>query len=88
MAILSPLISNRAAHLNWTQRKSWERWSLPVQLFELFGPHGKPEQFTEGSLPAVVVFRQLHRPKQFTFGSRSKDLDKKLERLREELDPS
>ena len=85
MARLSPLITNRAVHLNWKQRKTWDRWSLPVQLFELFGPHGKPEQFTELSLPAVIVFRQLRRPKTFTFGSRPKDLDVKFESLREEL---
>jgi hypothetical protein len=59
-----------------------------VQLFELFGPHGKPERFTEFSLPAVIVFRELRRPKTFTFGSRPKDLEEKLERLRAELDRS
>jgi hypothetical protein len=81
MARLSPLISNRAVVLNWSERKRWDRWSLRVQLFEVFGPHGMPEQFTEFSLPSVVVFRQLRRPKKFTFGARAKDLEARLEQL-------
>jgi hypothetical protein len=86
MERLSPLISKRAVLLNWSQRKLWDRWTLPVQLFEVFGPHGMPEQFTEHSLPSVIVFKQLRRPKRFTFGERSKDLEERLEQLRVELD--
>lgn len=85
MGRISPLISNRAIFLNWSQREQWNRWSLPVQLFDVFGPHGMPERFTESSLPAVIVFRRLRWPKRFTFGRRAKDLDARLEDLRSEL---
>jgi len=85
MARLSPLISDRAVFLNWSEHKQWDRWSLPAQLFDVFGPHGMPEQFTRNSLPAVIVFRNLRRPKSFTFGNRSKDLEEKLDQLRAEL---
>lgn len=86
MTRLSPLISNRAVILNWGQRKLWDRWSLPVQLYQVFGPHGMPERFTEFSLPSVILFRQLRRPKTFTFGTRAKDLETRLEQLRAALD--
>ena len=82
---LQPLISRRAAHLNWTDRRNWDPASLPAKLFREFGPRGKTESLTGNYLPAVIVFHQLHRPKLFTFGARSKDLEEKLERLRAEL---
>ena len=86
MVRLSPLISKRSLVLDWSQRKHWDRWSLPVQLFEVFGPHGMPERFTEFSLPSVILFPQLQKPRTFNFGERAKDLDLRLERLRAELD--
>jgi hypothetical protein len=86
MARLSPLVSGRAVFLNWNERGQWDNWSLPVQLFHVFGPQGMPERFTEHSLPAVIVFRQLRPPKRFTFRTRSKDLEATLEHLRAELD--
>jgi len=82
---LDPLTGGRAVFLNWSERKKWDRRSLAVQLFEVFGPHGMPEQFTAHSLPAVVVFRKLQRPKKFTFGEHCKDREGKLEELRAEL---
>jgi hypothetical protein len=85
-ARLSPLISGRAVVLNWSERKRWDRWTLPVQLFDVFGPHGMPEQFTESSLPSVIVFRQLRRPKKFNFGGRSRDLEARIEQLSAELE--
>jgi len=81
MVRLSPMIAGRAVFLNWSERKQWDRWSLAAQLFEIFGPHGMPEQFTQHSLPAVIVFRELRRPKTFTFGNRSKNLEEKLVQL-------
>lgn len=86
MERLSPLISNRAVVLNWSQRKVWDRWSLPVQLFDVFGPHGMPERFTEFALPSVIFFKQLRRPKTFNFGSRSEDPESRLDHLRSTLD--
>jgi hypothetical protein len=85
MARTSPLISDRAAVLNWSERKGWDRWSLPVRMFWVFGPHGLPEQFTKATLPSVIVFRQLRQPKTFTFGTRAEDREKKIEELRAEL---
>jgi hypothetical protein len=82
---LQPLISRRAAHLNWTDRRNWDPASLPSTLFREFGPRGKTESLTGNYLPAVIVFHPLHRPKLFTFGACSKDLEEKLERLRAEL---
>jgi len=88
MARLSPLISDRAVFLNWSERKRWDRWSLPVQLFDAFGPHWMPEQFTEFSLPSVIVFRKLRRPKRFNFGKRSKENEAILDQLQTALELS
>ena len=86
MSRLSPLIGNRAVTLNYSHQDRWDRGSLPVQLFELFGPHPIPESFREHYLPAVVLFRGLRRPEKFTFGEGSKDREEKLERLRATLE--
>ena len=82
---LLPLIGDRAFLLNYSERDRWDRWSLPAQLFEIFGPRGMPERFTPHSLPAVIVFRKFHRPRKFTFGERSKESEEKLNQLRAEL---
>ncbi|HYM74399.1 MAG TPA: hypothetical protein VE377_00350 [Candidatus Dormibacteraeota bacterium] len=83
---LKPLLGGRAVFLHWSERKGWDRRSLAPQLFEVFGPHGMPEMFTASSLPAAIVFQTLRRPKVFTFGARSKNLDEKFEQLRAALD--
>jgi hypothetical protein len=79
-----PLIGERAVVLNYSQRDSWERLSLASQLFEIFGPQAMPERFRERSLPAVILFRKLHRPKKIIFGD-SKECEAKLGQLRAEL---
>lgn len=84
-ARFSPLIGDRAVLLNYGQQDHWDRWSLPAQLFEIFGPHPMPEFIRKSYLPYVVVFRELRRPKTFAFGERSKDREEKLEQLRTEL---
>jgi len=84
-ARILPLIGDRAVFLDYSQRERWDHWSLPAQLFEIFGPHGVPERFTVYSLPAVIVFRKFHRPRKVTFGERSKDLEEKIEQLRAAL---
>lgn len=86
VSALRQLTGRRVVSLNWSKRKDWDRLSLPVQLFEVFGPHGMPEQFTAYSLPAIIVFRQFRRPLLFTLGKRSKDPDQKLEQLRSALE--
>jgi hypothetical protein len=85
MSRILPLVGSRAVLLDYSQRHNWERWSLPVQLIQIFGPHGMPERFTVHSLPAVILFRRLHRPERFFFGGRSKNCEEKIERLRAAL---
>lgn len=85
MERIRPVIGDRAVFLNYSLRKNWKWNSLETQLYEVFGPHGMPERFTTDSLPAVILFRRLRRPKVFTFGARSKDPEEKLEQLRSEL---
>ena len=85
MSRLSPLIANRAVLLNYGERDRWLRWSLPVQLFEIFGPKSIPEFFRKHSLPAVIVFRRLRLPQTWTFGERSQEREEKLEQLRAQL---
>jgi hypothetical protein len=85
MLRILPIVGERAVFLDYGKRDQWERWSLAVQLFGIFGPHGIPERFTPYSLPAVILFEKLHRPKTFTFGERSKNREAKLEQLRSKL---
>jgi hypothetical protein len=79
------VVGTRAVFLNHDERDCWDRWSLPAQLFHIFGPHATQERFTGDNLPAVIVFKKMKAPKKFIFGKRSKDSDEKLERLRAEL---
>lgn len=85
MSRIQSVVGTRAVVLNYDERESWDRWSLPAQLFQIFGPHAMPERFTPGNLPAVIVFKRLRSPKRFTFGKRSRQPEEKLERLRAEL---
>jgi len=85
MSRLRPLVSGRATFLNWSHRQEWDRSSLPAKLFQEFVPRGKTESMTMRYLPAVIVFRKLRRPRLFTFGARSKDIEERLEQLRAAL---
>jgi len=85
MAKILPLVSTRAVFLNYGARNRWDGKSLEAQLFAIFGPHPIPERFMPSSLPAVIFFQRLRRPKVFTFGNRSKGLEEKLEQLRSAL---
>ncbi|MGB6473592.1 MAG: hypothetical protein WBF04_05865 [Candidatus Sulfotelmatobacter sp.] len=85
MSRILPLVVGRAVLLDYSQRDRWDRWSLPAQLVEIFGPHGVPARFTVHSLPAVIVFKKLRRPEKFLFGGRSKNFEEKIERLRATL---
>lgn len=82
---IMPLVAERGMFLNYSRREAWDRWSLPVQLFDIFGPHPVPQSFTKHYLPSVVIFRKFRRPGKFNFGSRSKASEATLERLRSEL---
>lgn len=61
-----PLVQKRAVVLNWSQRKSWRKWSLPVRIFYHFGGD---REFN----PLVVLFRPARRAKVFRFWRAFKD---------------
>lgn len=55
-----PLVASRAVILNWSERKSWPRWSLARHFFRAYA--GRRE-FN----PMVVAFRPLRRAAFFRF---------------------
>ena len=55
-----PLVENRAVVLNWSERKKWKYWSLPVQVFHSFGGR-------QAFNPLVVLFRPFRRARTFRF---------------------
>jgi len=85
MSRLRPLVSGRATFLNWSYQREWDSSSLATKLFQEFFPRGKTESMTMRYLPAVIVFHELRRPRLFTFGERSKDLEEKIKQLRATL---
>ncbi len=54
-----PMVANRSAVLNWSERKRW-RVSLSVALFRIFGG-------SRNFNPLAIVFQPLTRPRQFRF---------------------
>jgi hypothetical protein len=82
---VSPLIENRALFLNYQERSSWPRWSLPVLLFHAFGPAPIPASFLPRCLPAVIMVRKFKFPSQFSFGPLVLDRGAKLQNLRSSL---
>jgi hypothetical protein len=85
MARILPVVGTRAVFLNYSNRDHWDRRSLEAQIFAIYGPHPIPERFMPGSLPAVIFFKRLRRPKVFNFGNHFKHHEDELERLRSEL---
>lgn len=85
MSRIRDLVGAPAVFLNYDDRDRWDRWSLPAQLFHIFGPHAIPDRFTPDNLPAVIVFRRIQSPAKFIFGKRTKEPEAGLERLRAEL---
>jgi hypothetical protein len=77
-----PLVQERSVVLNWSERKTWSRWSLGVAVFHHFGGAG---EFN----PLVVVFQPLRLARVFRFWSAFKDWKRgykePVERLRQEL---
>jgi hypothetical protein len=77
-----PLLRERAMVLNWSERKKWQRWSLAVQAFRVFGGE---YNFN----PLVVVFRPMRLAKKFRFWAAFKEWkwgDKEpVENLRREI---
>ena len=77
-----PLVQDRAVVLNWSERKKWSRWSLPVAVFHHFGGAG---DFN----PLVVLFKPLRIANTYRFWSAFKDWKRgykePVERLTQEL---
>jgi len=77
-----PLVKDRAIVLDWSERKKWRKFSLPVLAFRLLGGY---RNFN----PLVIHFRPLHRAKLFRFWPAFKDWKHgntdSVEQLRREL---
>ncbi len=77
-----PLVSKRAAVLNWSERKSWSRWSFAAHVFHAFGG-------SRDFNPLVVKFALLRRARYFRFLPAFKDWKHgdttSVEQLRQEL---
>lgn len=61
-----PLVQQRAIVLNWSERKTWRKWSPGVRAFYHFGG-------TREFNPLVVVFRPARRARVFRFWRAFKD---------------
>jgi hypothetical protein len=61
-----PLVKDRAIVLDWSERKKWRKYSLPVLAFRLLGGH---RNFN----PLVIHFRPFRRAKLFRFWPAFKD---------------
>jgi hypothetical protein len=55
-----PLVEDRAIVLNWSERRTWKRWSLRVLAFKLFAGQ-------KAFNPLIVVFRPFLKAKKFRF---------------------
>ena len=77
------VLQTRAIVLNFSERKSWPKWSLPIRLFWRFGPISTLPQFTEFNLPAVILLRRFRFPLTFTFGGKhaSAEMDRFLKQV-------
>jgi|SRR5208337_384029 len=77
-----PLLGERAMVLNWSERRSWPKWSLRVQVFRTFGGG---REFN----PLVILFRPFCRARLFRFWLPFKDWKRgytaPVDRLRQEL---
>ena len=77
-----PLVQERAVVLNWSERKSWPRWSAAHSAFRSFGGG---REFN----PLVVVYRPFRRAQCFRFFSPFKDWKRgntePVERMRQDL---
>jgi hypothetical protein len=82
---ITPMVRERALFLNYEEHQNWQRWSLPVMLFDAFGPSEKPASFIKYSLPAVLLMRRFRLPTQYSFGERALDKQTKLDELKAAL---
>jgi hypothetical protein len=83
------IVGERAVFLNYKERDRWDRSSLPVQLFHIFGPHPTSDRFMPNNLPpTVIVFRIMKAPRKFIFGNRAEEPEARLEQLGIALAPA
>jgi hypothetical protein len=61
-----PLVKDRAMVLDWSERKKWRKYSLPVLAFRLIGGH---RNFN----PLVIHFRPFRPAQTYRFWSAFKD---------------
>lgn len=54
-------VNDKTIVLNWSERKTWDRWSLPVMCFHHFNGSGR--EFN----PMAIVFRPFRKAKLFRF---------------------
>jgi len=77
-----PLVQERAVVLNYSERKTWDRWALPVAVFRHFGGW---REFN----PMILLFRPLHRARVFRFFPAFQDWKRgyrePVDRLRQDL---
>lgn len=77
-----PLVRERAVVLNWSERRTWKKWSLAVRIFHCFGG---AREFN----PLVVLFRPFIRARIFRFWLPFKDwkrgFTEPVERVRNDL---
>jgi hypothetical protein len=77
-----PLVQERAVILNWSERKKWPKYSLPVLAFRLVGGYSNFN-------PLVIHFRPFRPAQRFRFWSAFKDWKhgdtRAVEQLRREL---
>jgi hypothetical protein len=63
---LLPMLQERAVVLNWSERKTWSRWSLAVAVFNHFG---SGREFN----PMVILFRPLRTARIVRYWGAFKD---------------
>jgi hypothetical protein len=77
-----PIVMKRAMVLNWSERKTWHEWSLPVRVFHNFS-NGRDFN------PMVLLFRPFRGVKSFRFFQAFKEWKhgdaRAVEKLRDEL---
>jgi hypothetical protein len=55
-----PSVESRAIVLNWSERRTWKRWSLRALAFKFFSGH-------KAFNPLIVVFRPFRLAQKFRF---------------------
>ena len=81
--------TSRSEFLNWSERETWNRWSVGPPVFGFYSFFLGPQPFRlESCLPLVLVFRRHYWPTAFSFsGLRTTELPV-IDRLKQELEAS